>query len=83
MRELRRGEEENDLGFSRVGELVVSDESYSMRDLLGGRGENGVELGDMGVHRGVLVGNCVYKQMVPGQSRASDLLNLMRDSGRE
>lgn len=52
---LRRGEVEDGLQAARVRELVVREEA-EVRELVGGGGEDGVVLRNMGVHEGGGVG---------------------------
>lgn len=82
-RALRRVIEQDDLGGSRVKELILSNQSHDMRDLVAGRGEGRHVLRDVGVHGRIVFIYAVYVTEVLVQAGLSDLTNGRGDGGTE
>lgn len=82
LRHFGGGEENDSLGASIVSELVVSNQTKDVGELITGRRKDSVVLGDVGVDRGFLR-DTVDEYVVRVQDLASDLSDSLGDGGRE
>jgi hypothetical protein len=77
LRHLCRWQEHDRLGFTRVAQLIMCEETENVRYLLGCIGENCVILLHVSVDGECIIGDGVDENVVPVQRRASDLLDTM------